>query len=113
MNEASHIRLSHSYFQTSFLWPPRTSVTSTRPIRDYGEWLSHLMSLKDGHYARHPRVLYYARNLLQRKRAAQTGRVFLRRDEEARGMSAEELQELLAGGNSSIPNQLHRFARGL
>ena len=37
----------------------------------------------------------------------------MRRDEEARAISAEELHELLAGGNRSIENKLHYFARSL
>ena len=112
VNEYIHIGLFTQAFPTLF---PMASadishVDPTHPRQknvNYGEWLPHLMSLEDGRYARHPRFRYYAWNLLQRKRAAQTGRVFLKRDEEARGMSAEELQRLLTGDNNTIQNQLH------
>ena len=40
-------------------------------------------------------------------------RLAARRDEEARGISAEELHELLAGGNGPIEHQLHYFASSL
>ena len=72
-----------------------------------------VISLKDGRYIRQPMFRYYVWDPLQRTRAAQTGRVFMRRYEEARGISAEELRELLTGGNRSIENQLHYFASSL
>ncbi|KAF0310335.1 hypothetical protein FJT64_018670 [Amphibalanus amphitrite] len=37
----------------------------------------------------------------------------MKRDEEARGISAEELQQVLAGGNRTIEHQLHYFASSL
>ena len=118
VNEYGHIGLFTQAFPTLF---PMASadishVDPTCPRAkhvEYGEWLAHLMSLEDGRYARHPRFRYYVWNLLQRKRAAQTGRVFMRRDEEARGISAEELQQVLAGGNRSVEHQLHYFASSL
>ena len=118
VNEYGHIGLFTQAFPTLF---PKASadISHVDPncprVKnvEYGEGLAHLMSLEDGRYARHPRFRYYVWNLLQRKRAAQTGRVFMRRDEEARAISAEELHELLAGGNRSIENKLHYFARSL
>ena len=118
VNEYGHVGLFTQAFPTLF---PMASadISHVDPARlrvktiEFGEWLAHLMSLEDGRYARHPRFRSYAWNLLQRKRAAQTGRMFMRRDEEARGISAEELQELLAGGNRYIENQLHYFASSL
>ena len=117
VNEYGHVGLFTQAFPTLF---PMASadISHVNPACprvktiEFGEWLAHLMSLEDGRYARHPRFRYYAWNLLQRKGAAQTGRVFLRRDEEARGIPAEELQELLAGGNRSVEHQLNYFSQG-
>ena len=118
INEYSHVGLFTQSFPTLF---PRASadITHVDPERprtkkvDYGDWLAHLLAFEDGRFARHPRFRYYAWNVIQRKRASQTGRVFLRRDEEARDMTAEELQQLLAAGNRSLEYQLQYFGSTL
>ena len=118
VNEYTQIGLFTMAFPGLF---PKASadITHVDPERprtkkvDFGEWLAHLMSLEDGRFARHPRFRYYAWNMLQRKRATQTGRVFLKRDEEARNMTAEELQQILDAGNRSLEGQLQYFGSTL
>ena len=118
VNEYTQIGLFTMAFPALF---PKASadITHVDPERprtkkvDFGEWLAHLMSLEDGRFARHPRFRYYAWNMLQRKRATQTGRVFLKRDEEARNMTAEELQQILDAGNRSLEGQLQYFGSTL
>ena len=67
------------------------------------------MCFKDGQFARHHRFRYYVHNMLQRHRANQTGRVFVKRNEEERGLSLEELRESLNAGNKAIEHGLLHF----
>ena len=77
------------------------------------QWLKHLMCYKDGRFARHHRFRYYTYNMLQRRRASETGRVFMKRNENQRAMSLDELNELLQHGNKSIEIGLMHFGSNI
>ena len=77
------------------------------------DWAEHLLQWKDHRFAKHPRWRYHVFNMVQRRRAAQTGTVFVNHADGQADMSLDELQELLRAGDSAISKRLFHFGAGL
>ena len=59
-----------------------------------GEYLKHIMRYKDGRFARHPRLRYFALNTMMRWRALETARVFVKQNPSDAALTVEELREM-------------------
>ena len=77
------------------------------------DWADHLVRWKDHRFAKHPRWRYHVFNVVQRRRAAQTGTVFVNHADGQADMTLEELQELLRSGDTAISNRLFHFGANL
>ena len=77
------------------------------------EWIKHLMCFHDGRFARHPRFRYQVYDMIQRQRANETGRVFVRRNEEQRDIPLEDLRTALQEGQNAIEWGLLHFGSSI
>jgi hypothetical protein len=64
------------------------------------DWASHLMKLKGGRFARHPRFRYWVLNTMMRQAARKASNWYLHTHKEDRDLSVEEIHEMLESGDA-------------
>lgn len=60
-----------------------------------GNYFKHLMLYKDGRFSKHPRFRYFALNTEMRRRALESGRIYIRQHPEDARLTIEELRQLV------------------
>jgi len=59
------------------------------------EWAAHLLHLKDGHFAHHPRFHYWALNTIMRKTAKKASSWYLATHKDDSHLSVEDICDML------------------
>ena len=92
-----------------------SNVGANGILRDVSlaDWAQFLMCWKDGRFAKHPRWRYHVFNMLQRRRAHMTGRVFVNHADGQADMTLDELRDLLQSGDTATCNRLFHFGSQL
>lgn len=73
---------------------------------ELGEYFTHLLRLQDGRFARHKRFPWFAFSTLQRQRAYNQARIFVRQNHDAARLTAANVREMLAEGDESIVRRM-------
>lgn len=71
------------------------------------------MLFEDGRFARHKRFPWFAYNTLQRQRAREQSRIFVRQQHDAAGLTVAEIKAMLAEGDQVLVNRMVRYGSQL
>lgn len=66
---------------------------------DMKEWAAHLMRLKGGRFARHPRFRYWVLNTIMRQKAKGASNWYLNTHKDERNLTVEDIREMLESGD--------------
>lgn len=80
---------------------------------ELGEYFAHLMRFRGGRFAQHRRFPWFAFNTLQRSRTRSQARIFIKQQHDAAGLTAADIQALLAEGDQRIANTMIRYGAKL
>ena len=78
-----------------------------------GNYFKHLMQFEDGRFAKHPRFRYFALNTEMRRRALQTGQVYIRQHPEDARLTVDELRDMIGQGGDNFSNRVLHYASTL
>ena len=80
---------------------------------DLGEYFAHLLRFRGSRFAQHRRFPWFAFNTLQRSRTRSLAKIFVRQQHDARRLTAEDIQAMLAENDEHIANQMIRYGSKL
>ena len=63
------------------------------------EWAAHLLRLKGGRFARHPRFRYWALNTIMHQTAKTASNWYLNTHKDERNLTVEDIKEMLETGD--------------
>jgi hypothetical protein len=65
------------------------------------DWASHLMKLKGGHFAKHPRFRYWVLNTIMRQNSRTSSNWYLHTNKEDRDLTVEDIREMIETGDAA------------
>ena len=78
-----------------------------------GQYFKHLMMYDDGRFSKHPRFRYFALNTTMRRRALETGRIYIRQHPQDGQLSVEDLRDMVGSEGQAFSNRVLHYAASL
>src|SRR6202050_3158349 len=99
INEHSGHHIAIDAFPTLFPTGEADIVAERDEKVEMKDWASHLMKLKGGRFARHPRFQYWVLNTMMRQTAQKASNWYLHTHKEDKDLTVEEIREMIEAGN--------------
>jgi len=78
-----------------------------------GNYFKHLLTYKDGRFAKHPRFRFFALNTEMRWRALQAGRIYIRQHPGDAQLTVDELRDMVGREGEAFSNRVLHYAASL
>ena len=78
-----------------------------------GNYFKHLMMYDDHRFAKHPRFRFFALNTEMRRRALQTGRIYVKQHPSDAHLSLDELRDMVGREGEAFSNRVLHYAVSL
>ena len=101
ISEHSGHQIAIDAFPTLFPTGEADAVADRDDPVEMNEWALHLMKLKGGRFARHPRFRYWVLNTIMRHTARKASNWYLHTHKEDKDLTVEEIREMIEAGDAA------------